>query len=89
MEIGDVITESWGQPPISVYKMDSDGKNLYATELDDYYGELAYSSYDTRSDVISLTQEDMEDIALFEQSFNEPTVAWKDLKQELREDGLL
>lgn len=88
MKIGDIVMESWGQPPISVYKMDSDGENLYATELDDYYGELSCSNY-VGSDRIYLTQEDLEDIALFERSFNEPTVAWKDLKQELTKDGLL
>ena len=88
MNIESTPTESWGQPPISVYKMYSDGENLYATELDDYYGELAYSNY-TISDMAYLAQEDMEDIALFQQSLDEPTVTWKDLKQELTRDGLL
>jgi len=88
MNIESTPTESWGQPPISVYKMDSDGENLYATELDDYYGELACSNY-TISDMAYLAQEDMEDIALFQQSLDEPTVTWKDLKQELTRDGLL
>ncbi|HDZ69002.1 MAG TPA: hypothetical protein ENH43_01100 [Phycisphaerales bacterium] len=88
MKIGDIATETWGQPPIYVYTMESDGENLYATELDDFYGELAYINCDV-SDIISLMQEDMQDITLFEQSVNEPTVAWKDLKRELTKDGLL
>lgn len=88
MNIGDITTETWGQPPIYIYSMDSDGENLYATELDDYYGELAYTDYAV-SDIVSLTQEDIEDIASFEHSLNEPTVAWKDLKEELTKDGIL
>jgi hypothetical protein len=88
MNIGDITTETWGQPPIYIYAIESDGENLYATKLDDYYGELSYIDYDA-FDIISLTQEDMEDIALFEQSLNEPTVPWKDLKRELTSDGLL
>ena len=83
-----VITESWGQPPISTYKMDSDGENLYAEKLDDYYGELSCSNY-VGSDRIYLTQEDLEDLASFDLSFNESTVAWEDLKRELTKDGLL
>ena len=87
MNIESTPTESWGQPPISIYKMDSDGENLYATELDDYYGELAYSNY-AISDMAFLTQEDMEDIALLQQSLDESTVTWKVLKQKLTRDGL-
>ena len=37
MYIGDIETETWGQPSIYVYKMDSDGENLSAVVLDDYY----------------------------------------------------
>jgi hypothetical protein len=88
MDGADIAMESWGQPPISIYKMDSDGENLYATELDDYYGELAYSDY-PGSDIAPLTQEDKEDLALYERTLNEPTIAWKDLKRELTKDGLL
>ena len=83
-----IIRESWGQPPISIYKMDSDGESLYATELDDYYGELTCSNY-FGSDMMYLTPEDLADLALFDLSFNEPTVAWEDLKQEFTKDGLL
>lgn len=81
-------TERWGQPPICLYKMYSDGEKLYATELDDFYGELTYSD-EGLSNIVSLLEEDREDIALFKQTLNEPTVAWQDLKQELAKDGLL
>lgn len=88
MNIGDITTETWGQPPISVYKLDSDGESLYAIELDDYYGELIAATY-ASGEILTMTPEDIEDIALFEQSLNEPTVAWKDIKEELSKDGLL
>jgi hypothetical protein len=88
MYIGDIETETWGQPSIYVYRMDSDGESLTAIVLDDYYGELAYSNCPV-GDMVTFTQEDIEDIASFNQTFNEPTVSWKDLKQELAKDGLL
>ena len=88
MDIAETATESWGQPPICVYRMDSDGENLYVTELDDRYGQLVLSGYGG-SHIAPLTSEDLEDIALFEQTVNQPTVAWTDLKQELAKDGLL
>ena len=88
MNMLETGTERWGQPPICVYKMYSDGEKLYATELDDYYGELAYSGYGI-SNIISLPEEDRQDIALFNRTLNEPTIAWEDLKQELAKDGVL
>jgi len=81
-------SQSWGQPPISVYKIDTDHQSLYATELDDYYGELTCSNY-LGSVAVYLTAEDVEDLALFDISAGEPTVGWKDLKRELAQDGLL
>ena len=81
-------TERWGQPPISVYKMYSDGEKLYATELDDYYGELIYFD-EGLSNIVSLLEEDRQDIALFRRTLNEPTITWEDLKRELAKDGVL
>jgi hypothetical protein len=77
--------ETWGQPPISVYKMESDG----AIELDDCYGELARSHYIDVSKVYEMMKEDLEDVTLCNSRLNEPTVDWRDLKRELTEDGLL
>jgi hypothetical protein len=88
MYIGDIATETWGQPSIYVYRMDSDGESLSAVVLDDYYGELAYSNYPA-DEMVPITQEDIEDITSFKKTFNEPTVSWKDLKRELAKDGLL
>jgi hypothetical protein len=85
----NLTKETWGQPPISVYVMETDGENLMATELDDYYGELAYSHYIDISEVYQMIKEDSEDIALCQSRSEEPTVDWQDIKRELSEDGLL
>jgi hypothetical protein len=71
--------------------MQTDGENLIATELDDYYedGELAYSHYIDIAEVYQMIKEDSEDIALCQSRSGEPTVDWQDLKRELSKDGLL
>lgn len=84
----NIVQETWGQPPISIYKVDNDGENLYAMQLRDFYGELACSNY-IRDDMVYLTPEDLEDLILFEDTVNDATVKWSDLKEELTRDGIL
>lgn len=87
----NLLKETWGQPPISVYSMKTDGENLIATELDDYYGDgnLACSYYIDTAEVYQMNMEDSEDIAICQSRSGEPTIDWQSLKRELSEDGLL
>jgi hypothetical protein len=83
-----VTTESWGQPPISQYTIDSDGESMYATALYDPYGELGCSNV-PRTDPVCLTDEDIEDLSIFMETRNEPLIPWEQVKEELARDGLL
>jgi hypothetical protein len=51
--------ESWGQPPICFYSLRSDGENMYATVLDDPYGELSCSN-EPPTVTSTLPEEDVE-----------------------------
>lgn len=82
------VKESWGQLPISCYDITSDGKSLYATRLDDPYGELACSN-SVAYGMPMLTLDDMEDLRIFEASVGESAVEWKAFKEELAQDGIL
>jgi hypothetical protein len=80
--------ERWGQPPISLYSISSDGENMYATALYDPYGELSSSS-EPRVDLTFLGDEDVEDLSIFMETRDEPLTPWQEVKEELARDGLL
>ncbi len=82
------VSESWGQPPICLYSISSDGENMYATALYDPYGELSCSN-DPPTIATFLTDEDVEDLSIFMETRNEPLIPWEQVKEELARDGLL
>jgi hypothetical protein len=82
------ITERWGQPPISQYAINTDGGSIYATALYDPYGEPDYSNM-PRIDLVFVTDEDIEDLAIYMETRDEPLVPWEQVKEELARDGLL
>jgi hypothetical protein len=82
------VTESWGQPPISQYAIDTDGESMYATALYDPYGELGCLNA-PRADMAILTSEDVEDVAILMETRDEPRIPWEQVKEELARDGLL
>ena len=81
-------TESWGQPPISQYTIESDGQSMYATALYDPYTELGCSNL-PRADSTFPTDEDIEDLSIFMETRDEPLMPWEQVKEELARDGLL
>lgn len=80
--------ESWGQPPISQYTIDTDGQGMYATALYDPYGELGCSNI-PHVDMAILMDEDVEDMAIFVETRDESPILWERVKEELTRDGLL
>ena len=88
MNIGEITVESWGQPPICFYRMEAEGDCLYATKLDYYYGIPTLEESEIENPSL-IAIEDMEDLALFEESLNDPVVSWDQVKQELTKDGIL
>jgi hypothetical protein len=82
------MRESWGQPSISFYSVSSDGENMYATALYDPYGELGCSN-EPHTHTPILTDEDVEDMAIFVETQNEELMPWEQVKEDLARDGLL
>lgn len=82
------VSESWGQPPICLYSISSDGENMYATALYDPYGELGCCNV-PRTTATFLTDEDIEDLSIFMETRDDRLIPWKQVKEELARDGLL
>jgi len=80
--------ETWGQPPISQYVVETDEQGMYATAMYDPYGELGCSNI-PYPDMLVLTDEDVEDVAIYMKTRDETPIPWEQVKEELARDGLL
>ena len=88
MALSDIARETWGQPGIYCYQFKSDGVTLSGIEPYEpedstlnpatYYSGLPY-----------LSVEDLVDMEMYARTVNEPTISWDELKEQLKQDGLL
>jgi hypothetical protein len=88
MALSDITTETWGQPGIYCYHLESDGVSLFGTEI--YEPEdstLIPTEYP--SGLLYLSSEELADMEIYARTVNEPTISWGELKEQLKQDGLL
>ena len=81
-------TETWGQPPVYCYIINSNGVDMSAIQLNDYYGRLVFSDQ-VEMELFTNDNTDVEDMALFHHRVQEPTITWENLKRNLTQNGLL